>query len=131
MLIQPCCGWTTVSIGDFNMRASYLTDVPGDCLNAFIHSFESDLPAAIEFDAEGWEFTLISDFYSTYIILKYDEPKLIEINIGREQLALELIDDIENNIYLWSQWQDDDSIKENKEYLCEKIQCLKLLIDKI
>lgn len=129
MLIEPCCGWTTVSIGDFNMRASYLTDVPGDCLNAFIHSFESDLPATIEFDAEGWEFTLISDFYSTFIILKYDEPKLIEINIDRKELALELINDISQNIDLWSSWQDDDSSEENKEYLHKRISYLKTLID--
>lgn len=126
MLSTPVCGWTTVSIGDFTMRASYLTDIPGDCLNAFIHSFESDLPAAIEFDAEGWEFTLISDFYSTFIILKYDEPKLIEINIGREQLALELINDIEKNIYLWSQWQDDYLIEYNKECLCKKNTMFKI-----
>ena len=37
MLENPSCGWVKIHLGDFCDRASYLTDVIYDILEALIH----------------------------------------------------------------------------------------------
>ena len=47
-------------VENFSERASYLTDVPNDCLDAFIHALQTNNPAIVYFDAEGFDYHLIS-----------------------------------------------------------------------
>ena len=150
MLGKPKHGWTNVSIGDYSDQASYLDDVPLDCLNAFINGYSSYLPITISFDAEGHEFLLVVDYYTTHIISNRDfimalrtggEEKerfiLKSYDINRDDLAKELINDIESNLEGWVHWffadpfvDDDENSAERRKELIEHIEKLKELIRK-
>lgn len=52
MLTIPKAGWTNVEIGKFKGRASYLTDIPFECLDAFTFALTYNMPMSIWFDAE-------------------------------------------------------------------------------
>lgn len=115
MLSKPCAGWTKVTIGDFEGRASYMTDVPMDCLIAFINAFEYNIPASILFNEEGSEFTLVTSVDGTYIISEREEPKLFVINKGFLKLVRELINDIEDNLEDWVLWDYDYEFHNDSE----------------
>ena len=77
MLENPKHGWVKIHLGDFCDRASYLTDVPHDLLDKFNNMFEKHgSPVAVGFDAEGWEYIIVFDWYTTYIIESKDTEKL-------------------------------------------------------
>lgn len=133
MLANPKYGWTNVSIGEFNECASYLTDVPNDCLDAFIYARENGFPAVVYFDAEGYEYYLIASYFESFITIEKDELKTYRFDLGLVDLAKELIDDIEQNIDEWADWQcykeyDENQLKINKRKLEQKIRRLKQLI---
>ena len=115
MLSKPCAGWTKVTIGDFEGRASYMTDIPMDCLIAFINALEYNIPASVLFDEEGSEFTLVTSVDGTYIISEREEPKLFVINKGFLKLVRELIDDIEDNLEDWVLWDYDYEFHNDSE----------------
>lgn len=115
MLSKPCAGWTKVTIGDFEGRASYMTDVPMDCLIAFINALEYNIPASILFNEEGSEFTLVTSVDGTYIISEREEPKLFVINKGFLKLVRELINDIEDNLEDWVLWDYDYEFHNDSE----------------
>lgn len=133
MLVNPKYGWTNVNIGEFNESASYLTDVPNDCLDAFIYARENGFPAVVYFDAEGYEYYLIASYFESFITIEKDELKTFHFDLSLVDLAKELIDDIEKNIDKWADWQcynqyDDNELKRNKRKLEQKISRLKQLI---
>lgn len=139
MLSNPSAGWCDVKIGDFDGVASYLEDVPLNCLDAFIQYFDrsnSINSVSIFFDEEGTEFYAVFDYYNTYIIIeRNEEPELKYIdNIGIKQLANELIKDLERDFDAWVNWtylDDDDYDKNQRIYeLRTKIDTLKELIKK-
>ena len=66
-LMNAGSGWCTVRLGDFSSRASYLTDVPLDCLEAAEHYLVSGEPIRLHFDAEGWDFDVISTNIQTIV----------------------------------------------------------------
>ena len=115
MLSKPCAGWIKVTIGDFEGRASYMTDVPMDCLIAFINALEYNIPASVLFDEEGSEFTLVTSVDGTYIISEREEPKLFVINKGFLKLVRELINDIEDNLEDWVLWDYDYEFHNDSE----------------
>lgn len=137
MLEFPKYGWTTVSIENFREPASYLTDVPMDCINAMIYALENNTDFCVNFDAEGYSYKIIADWYNTFIIMTKNEPELITIkNKNRDILAKELIKDIENNLKDWCTFsciideENEESKNEYREYkknLIEKIEKLKEL----
>jgi len=53
MLAKPEHGWVNVQLEGFSERASYMTDIPNDCLDAFIYALQNNSPTVIFFDAEG------------------------------------------------------------------------------
>jgi hypothetical protein len=134
MFTKPEHGWTNLQLGDFSERASYLMDIPNDCLDAFIYAIQNHVPAAVYFDAEGWDFHLISSYYQTYIILDKDNVKTFLIDKSFNELAKELIDDIESYFNEWINWEcyrdEDDNvyINDRKNTLDEKLSILKSLI---
>lgn len=136
MLSKPYTGWTKVTIGDFKGRASYLTDIPMDCLIAFINALEYNIPASVLFDEEGSEFTLVTSVDGTYIISEREEPKLFVINKGFLKLVRELINDIEDNLEDWVLWDYDyefhnDSegiLNERRNIIKKRIKRLKELL---
>ncbi len=90
--MKPDAGWTNITIGEFRSRASYLTDIPFDCLQAFIFALKHRTPAAISFDAEGWEFIVVVDWYDTHVIINNTDAKYEykTIEVKKEDLAKEL-----------------------------------------
>jgi hypothetical protein len=120
MLSNPEYGWCNVKIGDFIGNASYLMDVPFNCLNSFITYFTkgNDINSvAIAFDEEGSEFTVVSSFDGTFVIIERDEfPSLkhfYDINI--KQLANELTEDLERDFDKWVDWECYDEPEEGRE----------------
>lgn len=90
MFSKPDCGWVKFTLGDFKARPSYLTDIPIDCVNAFISTMENNLPASVWFDEEGSEVLLVlSEYNSVFIIHNiYDEPAKMNIILIIESLHL-------------------------------------------
>lgn len=133
MLGKPRYGWTNVEIGDFVDRASYITDVPNDCLDAFIFGLKNGFPVTVEFDAEGWEFTIVSKFYDTFIIMEKEEVEIITTDKTVLDLAEELIEDIELHIDDWSEWSpfSDEKADENKDDLMNKLNELKDIVSSL
>lgn len=136
MFTEPKHGWTDLKLGCFESRASYLTDIPIDCLDVFIYALQSNSPATIYFDAEGWDFHLISSYYESYIISnKNEKSDLYLIKGSFKELAKELIEDIEKYFDGWINWEcyksdNEDELKERRELLNSKLKSLKILIDK-
>lgn len=145
MLAKPKCGWTTINIGGWSDRASYLSDIHLDLLSALIDSYGiSDYrPACIRYDAEGWEGIIIIDDYFTYIILdntkendEKNKSKVLTFEINKDDLAKELINDIDKNFEEWSLWDVDlyyDKLsqqEENKEMIQKLLNKLKHIIER-
>lgn len=110
MISNPDAGWCNVKIGDFEGVASYLTDVPFNCLVAFTQYFDRSNninSVSVYFDEEGTEFYTVFDYYSTYIIIEREEkPELKYLNdVGIKQLAKELIEDLERDFDKWVDWK--------------------------
>ena len=96
MFTKPQDGWTHLNFENFSERASYLTDVPNDCLDAFIYALQTNNPAVVYFDAEGYDYHLISSYYRSYIIRDKEDNK-VNIHViekGIIELAKELVSDI-------------------------------------
>ena len=135
MLTTPLHGWTHLQFLNFSERASYLTDVPNDCLDAFIYALQTNNPAVVYFDAEGFDFHLISSFYRSYIIRDKEDNK-VDINVIEKdilELAKELVNDIQRDFDEWLNWEcyDDGEYAEvNREVFKEKLSLLKFEINK-
>lgn len=136
MLTKPEAGWTNVKIGDYECQASYLTNVPMDCLNSMINAIQNYLPFCVDFDAEGWFFTVISSsyIYDTYVIEDKEEAKVHQYdNIKLTDLAKELYRDINENLDDWNMWlpcakYESEETKEYREELISKLDLLDQLI---
>jgi len=136
MLTTPLHGWTHIQFKNFSERASYLTDVPNDCLDAFIYALQTNKPAIVYFDAEGYDFHLVSSFYRSYIIRDKEDNK-VDIHViekGIIELAKELVYDIENDFDAWLNWECYDDSEEyaetNKDVFKEKLSLLNFEINK-
>ena len=135
MLTKPVHGWTHLQFKNFSERASYLTDIPNDCLDAFIHALQTNNPAIVYFDAEGFDYHLISSFYRSYIIRDKEDNKVDIYVIEKDilELAKELIDDIQRDFNEWLNWEsyDDGEYAEvNREVFKEKLSLLNFEINK-
>lgn len=134
MLTKPKHGWTNVQIEDFVDRASYLTDIPNDCLDAFIYGIENNMPVVIYFDAEGWDYHLVASYYESYIIRERESLEIYKFEKNYIDLAYELIRDIEDNINEWANWLSysdytHDELLQNKTELQNKLTKLKQVLN--
>jgi len=137
MLTKPLHGWTNISVDNFSERASYLTDIPNDCLDAFIYALKTNNPAVVFFDAEGYEFHLVSSYYRSYVIIDKEDNTVETYTIDKNiiKLAKELIDDIENYFEEWLNWEYYDDIKyeyakTNRDVFKEKLSMLKFELNR-
>ena len=140
MLENPSCGWVKIHLGDFCDRASYLTDVIYDILEALIHVLNRKGSASVYFDAEGWEWyivftwqeTFIIDYpyrtYEEYINSVDDNPELTVIDMRIEDIAKEVIKDFEKDYDEWIHWLPEDESEERTKELNKMIDKLKKLI---
>lgn len=134
MLSIPKHGWVNLSIGDWEDRASYLTDVPNDLLDALIEKLNNWKPVCVSFDAEGWEYILVIDSFTVHVIESEDEHKLYSFDISAKELAEEVYKDISENLNAWSWWDyatdtEEQRLKE-EENLKKKLKALRKALDK-
>lgn len=108
MLSTPRHGWTNVTIGDWSDRASYLTDVPIDLLEAMILAYRnSSLIVGVRIDSEGWESKIIFNRHDVDILTDKTEPDEWQIlNVNLDALASELIADLECEYDAWCAWNE-------------------------
>lgn len=120
MFSAPEYGWVNITLGDFTSRASYLTDIPLDLLNALISAYKHGTMPAVDFDAEGWGFTAVASMYSqkVYIILDKEEvPELFTVDMAMKEFADEVNEDITTYLHEWTlfTWNDYD-VSDTEEY---------------
>lgn len=128
MLSKPSAGWTQISLGEWSDRGSYLDDIPMMFLDGLInHRYDC---FCLKFDAEGWDYFIVIDDYRIYVI-DYDhetgEEKLYNIDSDKDELAKEVIADIESDIEGWAYWfgyydeEEKAECEKRKQEIAEKI----------
>lgn len=129
VLERPLNGWVNIHICDFKERASYLTDVPIDILQSLIAAYNHHIPAAIKFDAEGWEWILIIDDFDIHIITDdgdYEEQfTYCNYEIDRSDFTQKVISDILRDIDDWAAWSSD--IDDANDVVFRKGEILRLI----
>lgn len=134
MLSASKYGWTRVSCGTADIGpASYLTDVPGDCLDAFIGYFggQTEQNFCMEFDAEGYSVGILEFGNSLYQVSTATEDGSLDVREispsrmglpeytlpGRmlKTLAAELVSDIRGNLDGWVYWLDGPDTLETED----------------
>ena len=140
MLENPKHGWVKVHLGDFCDRASYLTDVIYDILEALIHVLNRKGSASVYLDAEGWEWYIVFTWYETFIIdypyrtdEEYinsvdDKPELTVIDMRIEDIAKEVIKDFEKDYIEWISWNPEGESEERTEKLNQMINKIKEMV---
>lgn len=130
MISNPKYGWCNFELGDFQGVASYLTDVVFDLLDAFIEYYTKGYGVAV-FDEEGSFFTLVLTRYNwgIFLIEEKDYATLHDFSdMNIDDLAKELVDDIENNLNGWYDFlliSDEEEIELYKVELDKKLTELK------
>lgn len=142
MLSKPNAGWTDITIGDIMIgTASYIEDIPVNVLNAFIEYFNEDncLNFSIEFDAEGYFFGLVEFNGELFVINNQTGEKIpnmtkVSTDALRKilgKLAVEVIQNIQENMMSWVLWDFDDleykndkKVEERKNLLNKKCDLL-------
>lgn len=135
MLSKPEHGWVEVKLGNFKGLASYITDIPNDCLDAFIYSLENKVPATMYFDGEGWNFHMLSPWYCpyTYILVEKECLKVHTVEANCEELAKKIVKNIEEHLDDWAKWNvciNKRELAKNKRVLQGKLKKLKRLINR-
>ena len=140
MLENPKHGWVKIHLGDFCDRASYLTDVIYDILEALIHVLNRKGSASVYFDAESWEWYIVFTWYETFIVdypyrtdEEYinsvdDNPELTVIDMHIEDIAKEVIKDFEKDYDEWISWNPEGKSKERTEKLNQMINKIKEMV---
>ena len=132
MLSIPKSGWTNVSIAGIEIGpASYIDDVPVMCLQEMIRAISQRLDFCVTFDAEGWEFKVIADDTETYVITCGDVVGLHVFDVGKKDIAKELLHDIGDHLDNWKDWLFADDVNERdqyKEQLADLVKDLKVVL---
>lgn len=132
MISNPKHGWCTFNIEkdkehSFVDRASYLTNVPLDLLNAFF-SYQENGYGCVVFDAEGHEYTLVLTAYNRSIYIIDGENHLIDFSdLKAEDLIKELVADIESDLEDWISFSafDKKEEEENRKNIMDLLFLLK------
>lgn len=123
-------GWCTVTLGDFSSRASDLTDVPFDCINAAIHAIKSNMPFCVRFDAEGWDFYVMSDVCNAYVVVEKDDTIFYKCGsvVGKDDIALQIYKDVSSDFDNWVKFliEDGTDLKNKLQY---SLNALKKCLD--
>lgn len=129
MISNPKHGWCDIKIGEFQGTGSYLTAVPLDMVNAFIHYYE-DGAGACFVDEEGTDFTLVLSEFNAYIIINREKQELYNVPVSIDTLADELQDDILKCPKEWTEEFmtfefDGDEINRRTLYLLKQVDTLR------
>ena len=80
MFSKPEAGWIDINIGNYEISASYLTDIPMDFLNSLINSLENNLPFSVFIDEEETDEFL-------RLCMTYLENKGYEVYVGNTRYS--------------------------------------------
>ena len=149
VLETPKYGWSELFHNE-RMRISYIDDAPLDMLENILFSLKNKKPFCITYDAEGYEWTLLSyDLISMECILrdcsdedKEYQPEIIPINLAFIEFIENLISDVEKDIEEWcifpasisidlemNKGEDTISKKKQKEDIIKTIEEIKNLLE--
>lgn len=116
------CGWADFCLGlGYHERISFIRDIPEDILNG-VSSYKATGIGAIEFDCEGWAFTLLMKESGCLIIEEKDEIQIIEIDENPNDICLNLFNSVKNHVEEWVEFQNGNETKEFKESYKKQIQ---------
>ncbi len=126
-------GWATIEIEGTTFPASYIEDVPYLLLDAALQSIEGR-NFCVTLDAEGWDYTIVSTEYRTFVIEEKNEAKLYNFeNTTKDDIVKDIIESISKNTRFWAQWVmvSDPSEADYEEELNETMNEYEDLLGKI
>lgn len=100
-------GWCLVRLGDIYSRASYITDVPYDCLSSIINAIKNDEDFHVDFDGEGWAFDVRADNEQCYFNFRGGERHAFD-TMNKYDLAIVIYRNIRFDFQSWQGWSDRD-----------------------
>ena len=103
ILGEPKYGWSHFTLGNFTGSCSYMTDVPGDVLDA-VRTYRKSGIAAFGIDEEGSKFYVVITSYETFIIAEREDVAFYGFEINGDEVVDQLQKDIENNLREWAQF---------------------------
>ena len=133
MISKPEYGWCNFKLGSFIGHPSgYMTSVVTDLLDAFILFYKNGIGATV-FDEEGSYFTLLlKKWNDVYIIEEKEKSTLFDFSeFSINNLAQELISDIENDFDNWVKFTEEEGGDQfSRVHIYNKICELRELIRK-
>lgn len=125
-------GWCTVTLGDFAFRASYLTEVPFDCLKAAIKWLTDRTVFAVNFGGEGETCVVISNFLDNYVVCEKNSTMFFKLDevIDTSDLALQIYKDISADVHGWAEFgaYDDGYVRVAERKINAYLDMLKSLL---
>lgn len=118
MFSKPETGWVDINIGNYEISASYLTDIPMDFLNSLINSLENNLPFSVFIDEEGIENILCAYYHGVFIItMDGSNVEYKKIDMDFNTFRAEIVKDIETYLNDWIDWnmKDDPKMLKSRE----------------
>ena len=118
MFSKPEAGWVDINIGNYEISASYLTDIPMDFLNSLINNLENNLPFSVFIDEEGIENILCAYYDGIFIIIKNgNNVEYKKIDMDFNTFRADIVKDIEIYLNDWIDWnmEDDPQILKSRE----------------
>lgn len=131
MITNPIHGWCNFKIGDFTATPSgYMTAVVPDLLDAFIDYYKKGYGMAV-LDEEGSYVTLVLNRLGIYLIVERDRTFLLDYSeLSVKSLALELIEDIENDFDNWVYFTEEKYDNQlTASFLKDELNKLKVYIE--
>lgn len=121
---KPKFGWANWNLPNLKERISYLNDFPFDLFDKLIIFFKTEECQELEFDAEGYFYTI---YIGSPVYVKIeDEDEVTPIYGDVEKFTNELINDIEQDMGSWSTFptycESDEDAKKIEEKLKDKIK---------
>lgn len=118
---KPKHGWVLINIGEFKGWASYITDVPIDCIKAMKHALvaKTDFVCCFDSEADG-TFKIVSDEYRTFVIEEAETNRLYVCeDITKQDLANAFVNELTEDI--WGDWiySDEDEEIMKTQYIDE------------
>lgn len=135
---NPKDGWVNINIKGYGyiIRASYLTDVPMDFLNAIIAHFKFGIPISVYIDEEGSE-DILCLAGNILVISLLQETKIVggkAITINNIAFIRAVLSEIEEYFEDWVHWfldNDEETIRNRTIELKAKLDEVKELAKNI
>ena len=108
-LEKPLHGWSTLHMGNWSGRLSYVDDPAFDLLWAMERAVRTRRPSAVKFDAEEYGFIIVFDLAEQYVITDDEDAnsRLDIIDIPLRDIAPGIIRDIKADLDVWAAFPAD------------------------